>query len=57
MATVALSIPPEAKVDERGVEAFRHCLTGVLVRPGDPGYEAACAVWNGMIHRRPALIA
>jgi FAD/FMN-containing dehydrogenase len=58
MATVELSIPPEAKkVDERGVEAFRHRLTGMLVRPGDRGYEAACAVWNGMIHRRPALIA
>ena len=58
MATVELSIPPEAKkVDERGVETFRHRLTGMLVRPGDRGYEAACAVWNGMIHRRPALIA
>ena len=40
-----------------GVEAFRHRLSGELVCPGDQGYEAARAVWNGMIDRRPALIA
>src|SRR5215475_5765442 len=58
MATVELNIPPAAKkVNEGAVEAFRHRLTGVLVRPGDPNYPAACAVWNGMIDRRPALIA
>ena len=58
MATVELSIPPPTKkVDEGAVEAFRHRLTGVLVRPADQGYDAACAVWNGMIRRRPALIA
>jgi FAD/FMN-containing dehydrogenase len=58
MAIVELSIPPAAtKVDNPDVEAFRHRLTGALVRPGDQGYEAACAVWNGMIQRRPALIA
>jgi FAD/FMN-containing dehydrogenase len=58
MAAVELSIPPEAKkVDESGVEAFRHRLTGALVRPGDRNYAAACALWNGMIDRRPALIA
>jgi FAD/FMN-containing dehydrogenase len=58
MATVELSIPPAAKkLDKGAMEAFRHRLTGVLVRPGDQGYGAACAVWNGMIHRRPALIA
>lgn len=28
-----------------------------LIRPGDPGYEARRRVWNGMIDRRPALIA
>ncbi len=30
---------------------------GGVVRPGDPGYDAARAVFNGLIDRRPALIA
>jgi FAD/FMN-containing dehydrogenase len=31
-------------------------FTGEIVRPDDPGYDAARAVWNSMIDRRPALI-
>jgi FAD binding domain/Berberine and berberine like len=30
---------------------------GTLLRPGDDGYEQARLVWNGLIDRRPALIA
>ena len=30
---------------------------GTVVRPGDPGYDVARAVFNGMIDRRPALLA
>jgi FAD/FMN-containing dehydrogenase len=31
-------------------------LLGDLARTGDPGYEPARQLWNGMIDRRPALI-
>src|SRR6516162_4740560 len=58
MTIVESSIRPEAmKIERAGVEAFRRRLSGVVVCPGDQDYEAACAVWNGMIQRRPALIA
>jgi FAD/FMN-containing dehydrogenase len=30
---------------------------GELIRPGDSGYHAARKLWNGMIDRRPSLIA
>lgn len=39
------------------VERFRAELRGELLRPGEDGYEAARKVWNGMVDKRPALIA
>jgi FAD/FMN-containing dehydrogenase len=32
-------------------------FSGLLVRPGDDGYDSARAIWNGAIDRRPALVA
>ncbi|WP_229787683.1 FAD-binding oxidoreductase [Actinokineospora fastidiosa] len=29
----------------------------ILIRPGEPGYDEARRVWNGMVDRRPRLIA
>ena len=58
MAMAESSIRSEQrKIDRAGVEAFRRRFSGVLVGREDPRYDAARAVWNGMIDRRPALIA
>src|SRR3954467_3827419 len=37
-------------------DGIQGTFSGDLYRPGDPGYEEARGVWNGMIDRRPALV-
>ncbi|GGX50652.1 FAD-binding oxidoreductase [Streptomyces fructofermentans] len=37
--------------------ALREDLTGEVFAPGDPGYDGARTVYNGMIDRRPAVVA
>jgi FAD/FMN-containing dehydrogenase len=44
-------------VDSAKVEEFRAGLRGQLIQPGDAGYDAARKVHNGMIDKRPRLIA
>jgi FAD/FMN-containing dehydrogenase len=42
---------------QEDVQSFEKSLRGQLIRPGDEGFEEARLVWNGVIDRRPALIA
>ena len=44
-------------VDDATIEQLRFAFRGDLIRPGDPDYENARLVFNGMIDRRPALVA
>src|SRR5271167_4919964 len=44
-------------LNEATIAAFRVNLRGGLIESGDPTYEAARKVYNGMIDRRPRLIA
>ncbi len=45
------------EVDSSRVDALRMALRGTLIGASDAGYHEARAIWNGMIDRRPALIA
>src|SRR5258706_12380939 len=42
---------------ETAVQELVSRMRGALLRPGDAGYEQAIRVYNGMIEKRPALIA
>ena len=44
-------------LEDTVLEAFKASLRGSLLRPGDMGYEDTRKIHNGMIDRRPALIA
>jgi FAD/FMN-containing dehydrogenase len=44
-------------LDETATQELAAKLRGKLIRPGDEDYEQARKVYNGMIDRKPALIA
>ena len=58
MATVRTIIGSSGRdVPEEAVQRLDARLGGLLLRPGDPGYDDTRKVWNGMIDRHPGLIA
>ena len=38
------------------VQVLRGRLSGQLLIPGDPGFEAATLVWNGLVERTPSVV-
>jgi hypothetical protein len=48
---------PAVQLDNQSILAFKSKLGGIVLCPGEDGYEQARQVWNGMIDRHPALVA
>ncbi|HVQ77831.1 MAG TPA: FAD-binding oxidoreductase, partial [Candidatus Binatia bacterium] len=46
-----------AMLSDGVIKAFAAGVKGQVLRPGEDGYDAARQVWNGMIDKRPALVA
>lgn len=47
----------ERLISGQAIDSFAARLEGSLLRPTDPDYNATRHIWNGMIDKRPALIA
>jgi FAD/FMN-containing dehydrogenase len=48
---------PESPIDPRDLAQLRSGFNGDLVLPSDTAYDEARKVWNGMVDKRPAIIA
>src|SRR3954447_524660 len=44
-------------LNEASIAEFKTSIRGTLIQPGDPHYDEARKVYNGMIHKKPRLIA
>ncbi len=57
MIKIATTSGSLAVIDEPEINELRMKLHGHLYRTGDPGYDEARVIFNGMFDRHPALIA
>ncbi|MGZ4333384.1 MAG: FAD-binding oxidoreductase [Gaiellaceae bacterium] len=46
----------ETQLDAEAVAGLSEQVRGPVLAPGDPGYDDARSLWNGLIDRSPALI-
>ena len=53
----SLVTPSGSAISNDAVEEFASGFSGNVLSPGDPGYDDARHIFNGMIDRRPGLIA
>jgi FAD/FMN-containing dehydrogenase len=45
------------QLDTQALDRLRAEIQGKICLPGEPGYDEACAIWNGAIKRRPSVVA
>ena len=53
---MASKVAVGVELDAEALEALSQQVRGPVLTPGDPGYDEARSIWNGLIDRRPALI-
>ena len=53
MTTTAMT---QTVLSDGTIAELAEAIRGEVIRPGDPGYDEARAIWNGAHDRRPALI-
>ena len=53
---IATTSGSKSRIDEKEIEQLRVSMRGRLLLPGEPDYDRARVIFNGMFDRRPALI-
>src|SRR5260370_6218187 len=54
--TSAAADPIDATTRAKMVDSLQGRFSGMIIEPGQDGYEQARLVWNAMVDKRPGLI-